>query len=137
MSDRKNHQNLLIGAAVAAGLLGALTTYLHFKKRFTKETSLSQKERGFFNKKVALGSLAGGVVGAASALLFAPKAGSELIQDISRPFSQYLKQSHSITPQKKKASSSTRSKRKVIEIAHPKKKQATPKQKKGKDQAKV
>ena len=39
------------------------------------------------NHNVLLGGLVGGLIGAAAALLLAPKAGSELIEDIIRTFS--------------------------------------------------
>lgn len=38
------------------------------------------------NKKMLLGGLAGGVIGATTALFLAPKAGSEFREDLSHPF---------------------------------------------------
>jgi gas vesicle protein len=95
MSNHKYNQNLLIGVAVAAGILGTLTSVLGFKKN-NKRRSRHPKnfvkhilENGEgLNKKFVLGSVAGGLVGATAALLLAPKSGTDLIHDLSHPFSQ-------------------------------------------------
>lgn len=122
MSNHKYNQNLLIGAAVAAGIIGTLTSYLGFKKKGRK---WSEQAKGIashvletgeaLNKKLVLGSVAGGLVGAAAALLLAPKSGSDLIKDLAGPFSHKVGEvrseaaksaSHRSTALKKKASSS-------------------------------
>ncbi|MBA2369527.1 MAG: YtxH domain-containing protein [Candidatus Protochlamydia sp.] len=52
------------------------------------------------NKNIILASLAGGFVGVTTALLFAPKSGSQLIETMYRPFAPFLRQA---LPQLKKS----------------------------------
>lgn len=94
MSNHKHYQNLLIGSAVAvAGILGTLTGILGHKKngsRWSKQAKnimCKAMESGeHLNKKMILGGVAGGLIGAATALLLAPKSGSDLRKDIAHPF---------------------------------------------------
>lgn len=111
MSNHKYNQNVLIGAAVAAGILGTLTSLLGFKKN-GKRLSEQAKEMAHqvldtgdvVNKKMVLGGITGGLVGAAAALLLAPKSGSDLIKDMARPFSQEIAHARSsVTKHKKKS----------------------------------
>lgn len=102
MSDHNYNQNILIGAAVAAGILGTLTGLLGIKKQSrgwtdqAKDIADRVMESGdIMNTKMILGGLAGGVVGAAAALLLAPKAGADLIKDLAKPFSDHVKSSRS------------------------------------------
>jgi gas vesicle protein len=95
MSNHKYNQNLLIGVAVAAGILGTLTSLLGFKKNKKRRSGYPKNfvkhilENGEgLNKKFVLGSVAGGLVGATAALLLAPKSGTDLIHDLSHPFSE-------------------------------------------------
>jgi gas vesicle protein len=85
-------QNFFIGAAVAAGLVGTLTSLLaprrvnhgwayHAKAAAEK---ILKKEKS--NKHWMLGSITGGLVGITTALLFAPKSGKKLMQDLASPF---------------------------------------------------
>jgi gas vesicle protein len=87
MSNKYN-QNLLIGAAVAAGILGTLTGLLGVKKTNKGWAGQAKDllDGEMVNKNMVLGGVAGGLVGAAAALLLAPKSGAELIKDIAHPF---------------------------------------------------
>lgn len=87
MSNKYN-QNLLIGAAVAAGILGTLTGLLGVKKTNRGWTGQAKDllDGEMVNKNMVLGGVAGGLVGAAAALLLAPKSGAELLHDITHPF---------------------------------------------------
>ncbi|WP_195155548.1 YtxH domain-containing protein [Candidatus Protochlamydia phocaeensis] len=101
----KQNNNLLIGAAMAAGLLGTLTTLLLPRKRtgWTEQAKeIADKivtKRKETTKNRLIGGVAGGLVGVTTALLFAPKSGSELIKDMSKPFTETAK--HTATPAKK------------------------------------
>lgn len=79
MLKHKLQQKLWMGAA--SGILGTISSLIHNKK--SKETH--------FNRGMLLGGVTGAVVGAAAALLFAPKAGNELIQDIIHPLTRLRK----------------------------------------------
>ncbi len=114
MSNHKyNNQHLLIGAAVAAGILGTLTGLLGTSKpkgfaghaRNLANQVLDSSD--MVNKNMVLGGLAGGIVGAAAALLLAPKSGSELIKDITS-FSFDGAHSHSTSHKKNTSRSSKR-----------------------------
>jgi gas vesicle protein len=93
MSNQKYNQNLLIGAAVASGIIGTLTRLLGGKKN---NMVWSKQARNIanqvfatgevLNKRMVLGGMVGGLVGAAAALLLAPKSGADLMKDIARPF---------------------------------------------------
>ncbi len=93
MSNNKYSSNFLIGAAVAAGVLSALSTLLRPRKNrggwSEQAKDLAQQminRHDLLNKNFVLGGMAGGIVGVTTALLLAPKAGSELIKDIYHPF---------------------------------------------------
>ncbi len=86
-------QNFFIGAAVAAGLVGTLTSLLAPRRanqgwasqtRTAAGKIFENRERS--NKNWMLGSIAGGLVGMTTALLFAPKSGKNLIKDLAEPF---------------------------------------------------
>ena len=110
----KNHQKILIGVALAAGLIGTLTTVLRFKRNHRRGwmeqvKHLSRKqifEKDLVNKKMILGGVAGGIIAATTALLLAPKSGRDLIKDWIHPIAQQLKQSRHLSS-KKNASRST------------------------------
>lgn len=93
------NRNTLMAGALAAGIAGSLAAaaILWSKKNkngtfFSREraTNLLSKINGWnhfgqskFNNKV-FGSLAGTVIGATTALLFAPKSGKGLVHDIMK-----------------------------------------------------
>jgi gas vesicle protein len=89
MREENNHQNLLIGAAVVAGVLGTLSALMrsnhtvHGWTAHARDAANHMMEGDMVNKNLLLGGVAGGLIGAAAALLLAPKAGSELIEDIT------------------------------------------------------
>ena len=95
MSNQKDQRSLLMGVAVAAGILGTLTTIFISKKQ--EEKNWGEKTQDFFgeildgtdhlvNKKMVWGGMAGGALGALAALLFTPKSGEDLIKDLSSVF---------------------------------------------------
>lgn len=90
MSNHKVRKNLLVGAAIAAGILGTVSSLMRNNKKY-KENSFA-REKEHINKKMILGGMAGGVVAAATALLLAPKSGKELIKEIYGPFSKFFKE---------------------------------------------
>ncbi len=105
------NRNILIGAALAAGLVGAMKALLlpttNRKGWIEKKQSLqrqSKSKNDKFNHNLFLGGIAGGLVGAAAALLLAPKAGIDLLKDISRPFIGKKEESLASTSHKKKQS---------------------------------
>ena len=90
MSNEKNNQNLMVGAAVVAGLLGTLSALVRSNRTVkgwteqAKNTASHMLEKGeMINKNMLIGGVTGGIIGAATALLLAPKSGSELMKDIA------------------------------------------------------
>lgn len=89
MSDESNNHNLIVGAAVVAGILGTLSTLLKSNKTVkcwtdqAKDAACQLMDKGEVNKNLLIGGVAGGLIGATAALLLAPKAGCELLQDIA------------------------------------------------------
>lgn len=90
MSDESNNHNLMIGAAVVAGILGTLSALLKTNKAVqcwtdqAKDAACQLMDKSdAVNKNLLIGGVAGGLIGATAALLLAPKAGSELINDIA------------------------------------------------------
>ncbi len=89
MSKEPNN-NLMAGAAVIAGIIGAIAAL--FKRKETHGLREHAKEAAHLifehsdcvNKKMLLGGIAGGIIGATAALFLAPKAGSELLKDITQ-----------------------------------------------------
>lgn len=90
-------ETIYMGAAVAAGLvgIGTLTSIYSFRK--PKDGWLNQAKTANVNiagkkekpiKKWMLGSIAGGILGIATALLFAPKSGNKLVKDLFEPSRQ-------------------------------------------------
>lgn len=119
MSNQKDHSNLLIGAALAAGIIGTLTSlFLPKKSRQgwvdqAKEIAHHAVEKtDTVNRNLVLGSLAGGLVGVTTALLLAPKAGSDLIDDMYRPFTNMMHKKTQASSHAKKAAHKTKSKSK-------------------------
>ncbi len=111
MSNQKDHSNLLIGAAVAAGILGTLTSLLLPKKsrqnlvEHAKDIAHHAVETTeMINRNLVIGGVAGGLVGVTTALLLAPKAGSDLLEDIYRPFANMQKKARASSHPKKAAS---------------------------------
>jgi gas vesicle protein len=94
MTKENNNQGLYIGAAVVAGILGTLSALMRSSRTIrgwrgqAKDVAQQVLEKGeIMNKKMVLGGVAGGLIGAAAALLLAPKSGAEFIKDFSHPFS--------------------------------------------------
>lgn len=94
MTKENHHQGIYIGAAVVAGILGTLSALMNSNRKVqewtgqAKDVAQQVLEKGeMINKKMVLGGVAGGLIGAAAALLLAPKSGAELIKDLSHPFS--------------------------------------------------
>lgn len=93
MSDESTNHNLLIGIALAAGVIGAVTSFLrsnhqigesllaHPGKKIPKCCSV---ESTSINKNFLIGGIVGGLLGATAALMLAPKPGSELIHDVAQ-----------------------------------------------------
>lgn len=73
-----------------------------------------------------LGAIAGGVIGAAAALLCAPKKGTELIKGMASPFSRYFKKA---SLAKKSRAKTTKNQGKKTSSKHTTKKPHTPKKK--------
>lgn len=132
MLNHKNHQNLLIGVAVAAGLLGSLTGlgFLSSRKEGKRWSNRARRianqvvETGdVVNKRIVFGGVAGGLLGAATALLLAPKSGAELINDVAHFFSKQNRNVRSAvsraTSHKKEGVLSTKKKR-AVHKEHPK-----------------
>ncbi len=134
MSDEKNNQNLIVGVAVVAGILGTLSalvrssqTIQDWAEQAKSSGSHAIEKSEAVNKNMLLGGVAGGLIGAAAALFFAPKAGSDLIKDFSHPFShqeEHPEPSRKSTakpvtkknpPRKKEASSSVKNQPHVAE----------------------
>lgn len=86
MSKDHASKHLWIGALTAAAI-GIASTFVHrtLKNRQKEESGT------FLNNNKLLGSIAGGALGVAVALLFAPKSGEALLKDISQPFTHYFK----------------------------------------------
>ena len=97
--NKNQRNNFLIGAAALAGLIGTLTT-IFMPKRVNKgwmekAQDVANQMKGNLpawayhqnqerlNKNLMIGSVAGGLIGITTALLLAPKSGSELIRDIT------------------------------------------------------
>ncbi len=49
------------------------------------------RRKGIMNKNIILGGVAGGLVGVATALLLAPKSGSQLIKDVYKPLAPVIR----------------------------------------------
>ncbi|MBA3722364.1 MAG: YtxH domain-containing protein [Parachlamydiaceae bacterium] len=95
---KKNHNTIFAGVAIAAGIAGIIATiFLSKPKKISTHwastaqdaaskmmASLRKSQMENFNKKFLIGSIAGGLVGAVTALLFTPKAGKDLINDITQ-----------------------------------------------------
>ena len=129
MSEESNH-NFIIGAAVVAGVLGTLSALMRSNSTVqgwteqAREAASHAFDKGeTFNKNMLLGGVAGGMIGAATALLLAPKAGSELMKDIAHHLAHPGELVHSSS---RKASSSRKSSRS----------KATSHKKSGKEEAK-
>lgn len=95
MSKEKYNQNLIVGAAVVAGILGTLSALVRSNRASqgwterAKDIANHMLEKGeAVNKNMLLGGVAGGLIGATTALMLAPKAGLDLIKDIVHPFSE-------------------------------------------------
>src|SRR5262249_39085415 len=106
--QNKQRKQLWMGA-LAAGIVGTISTLVRLHRKPKKIQS--QTIRGLhFNQKTMIGSMAGGIIGVATALLLAPTSGAKLLQGISHPISKYLNNSRSTT---KKSTRSHASKKKV------------------------
>lgn len=109
MDNQKfNKKAFWLGTAAVAGLLGTLRTlfwsqnnnrrterWRNEQSRYTQRAlnwMKSKTERS--NKNLFLGGIAGSLMGAATALLLAPKAGKELIQDLAQPLTGTRRSSH-------------------------------------------
>lgn len=100
MANNNNKNVLLVGAAVAAGIAGTLATFfwperergLTEKAKKTANTmldglkNLNAKREGVMSQDFVIGSVAGSLIAATTALLLAPKAGKDLLSDISKFF---------------------------------------------------
>lgn len=111
MSGKNYNQNLMMGAAaVVAGVLGTLSALMRSNRSVkgwteqAKDAAVHVWEGDVVNKNMMLGGLAGGLIGAATALLLAPKAGTDLIRDLTHPFSHQGERKRS----SRKVSSSSR-----------------------------
>ena len=89
MSSRNKKSGYLIGAAALAGVLGTLTSLLIPKKnkkwtQQAKETAQAAIDHWHPQDHASwiLGGAAGSLIGVTTALLLAPKSGSELRQDL-------------------------------------------------------
>jgi gas vesicle protein len=99
MMNRNNKNAFLVGAAVAVGVLGTLTTLL-LPKRARKGWGEQAREAAnnatdWKAHKRFIGGIAGSLVGVTTALLLAPKSGNDLLEDISKTFQQKGKPSRS------------------------------------------
>lgn len=96
--SQKSQNKLIIGAAVAAGMLSTLASILapkHHKNLSEQAHDLASnlyEKKDVVNTNLLIGTVAGGVIGVTAALLLAPKAGSELIEDLYHPFQKARKE---------------------------------------------
>lgn len=96
MSNKNNNQNLIAGAAaIVAGIVGTLSALIRSNRKVSwKEQAkdvanhVFEKSGEKINKNMLLGGVACGIIGAVTALLLAPKSGSDLIKDLAHPFSE-------------------------------------------------
>lgn len=58
-------------------------------KKGTNQMTIRRK--GIMNKNIIIGGVAGGLVGVATALLLAPKPGSQLIKDVYKPLAPVIR----------------------------------------------
>lgn len=115
MANQNVKNNLLLGAAVAVGLLGTLTSIL-LPKRGNRAVWTEQARevasnvignwghvrsiKKETNKNLVLGGIAGSIIGITTALLLAPKSGSDLIKDLSKSFQTEVKRATATNHQK-------------------------------------
>lgn len=111
MSDESRHHNLLIGAAVVAGILGTVSAIIRSNITVTETREVASQAGEAVNKNMLLGGLAGGIIGAATALVLAPKSGSELMKDIAHTFTHPGELIHSTSGKKNSEKSSSKSSR--------------------------
>lgn len=111
MSEEKNHRGLLLGAAVVAGILGTLSaiastnrTARGWAEQARDATSRVLEKGDAVNKNMLLGGVAGGLIGAATALLLAPRSGTDLIKELTHPFSKEERKEHGRSKSHKLAS---------------------------------
>lgn len=78
------------------------------------------RRKGMMNKNIILGGVAGGLVGVATALLLAPKPGSQLIKDVYKPIAPAIRNLFSQTVKKtRKGAKQVSSHSKVKVEEHP------------------
>ncbi len=96
----KNRRDVFLTGAVMAGLLGAVATLLIPRRgrkdwsqqtkditdRILKEMRICRPNQEMGNKNFFLGGIIGSLVGVTTALLLAPKPGSQLMKELSRSF---------------------------------------------------
>lgn len=109
MSNESHNHHLLIGAAVVAGILGTLSALFRSNIGLMETKELANQAGEAVNKNMLLGGLAGGIIGAATALVLAPKPGTELMKDIAHTL-VHPGELIEPTPSKKNASKSSPSK---------------------------
>lgn len=104
MSNEKNNQNLIVSVAVVAGILGTLSAFMSsnrkmqgWKEQAKNVASHVIEKKDIVNKNMLLGGMAGGLIGAATALLLAPKSGTDFIKDLTHPFSHEGEHPHQST----------------------------------------
>lgn len=108
MSDESHNHQLLIGAAVVAGVLGTLTAIMRSNITLAETREVANHTGEAVNKNMLLGGLAGGIIGAAAALVLAPKSGSELMKDIAHTLTHPDELIHPTSSKKSSARTSPR-----------------------------
>lgn len=114
MSNEKHNSNFGAGMSLLTGILGTLSSFMRSnspRENMTSRTSnaaASIKESINANKRLLLGGVAGGLIGAAAALLLAPKSGHDLVRGLF----PHLQENKRARPASGKTVSAKRGKRK-------------------------
>jgi gas vesicle protein len=91
MSNKLNHNIILGAASMAAGIIKTLTSAFMPRQKSWPEkakdaaSQFASNASNRINRKILLGTVAGGIIGVTTALLLAPKSGAALINGFYKP----------------------------------------------------